>query len=70
MPKKRKASNDDASHNDSPAEKEVKQPAKKRKSKGGKEEDKMPLAERTAVGSLKKAMYIGAHVSGAGGEFE
>ncbi|EEY19784.1 DNA-(apurinic or apyrimidinic site) lyase [Verticillium alfalfae VaMs.102] len=27
----------------------------------------MPLAARTAVTSLKRAMYIGAHVSGAGG---
>ncbi|AEO53986.1 hypothetical protein MYCTH_114166 [Thermothelomyces thermophilus ATCC 42464] len=27
----------------------------------------MPLAPRTAVASLKRAMYIGAHVSGAGG---
>ncbi|CAI6100016.1 unnamed protein product [Clonostachys chloroleuca] len=29
--------------------------------------DAMPLAERTAISSLKKAMYIGAHVSAAGG---
>ncbi|CRK14121.1 hypothetical protein BN1708_011068 [Verticillium longisporum] len=29
--------------------------------------DDMPLAARTAVTSLKHAMYIGAHVSGAGG---
>ena len=39
---------------------------KKRKTKA-KEEDSMPLAERTAVSALKNAMYIGAHVSGAGG---
>ncbi|KAI0817911.1 xylose isomerase-like protein [Xylaria sp. FL0064] len=32
-----------------------------------KPEDEMPLAERTAIASLKKAMYIGAHVSSAGG---
>ncbi|KAI0864242.1 xylose isomerase-like protein [Xylaria cubensis] len=32
-----------------------------------KPEDTMPLAERTAIASLKKAMYIGAHVSSAGG---
>ncbi|PKS06584.1 hypothetical protein jhhlp_007332 [Lomentospora prolificans] len=38
--------------------------AKKQK-KGG--EDMTPLAARTAVASLKKAMYIGAHVSAAGG---
>ncbi|KAJ4421995.1 DNA-(apurinic or apyrimidinic site) lyase [Gnomoniopsis sp. IMI 355080] len=40
---------------------------KKRKSKKDKEDDMAPLAARTAVSSLKKAMYIGAHVSGAGG---
>lgn len=39
---------------------------KKRKKKG-KEDDAMPLAKRTGVASLKKGMYIGAHVSGAGG---
>jgi AP endonuclease-1 len=32
-----------------------------------KPEDVMPLAERTAIASLKKAMYVGAHVSSAGG---
>ncbi|KAF7548248.1 hypothetical protein G7046_g8743 [Stylonectria norvegica] len=41
-------------------------PAKKRKTKA-KDDDAMPLAARTAVTSLKTAMYIGAHVSGAGG---
>lgn len=40
---------------------------KKRKTKA-KEEDAMPLAERTAIPSLKKAMYLGAHVSAAGGQ--
>ncbi len=50
------------------SEEVVSRPAapKKRKTKG-KDEDSMPLAERTAVTSLKKAMYIGAHVSAAGG---
>lgn len=32
-----------------------------------KDEDMRPLVARTAVESLKKAMYIGAHVSSAGG---
>ncbi|ETS87736.1 hypothetical protein PFICI_01564 [Pestalotiopsis fici W106-1] len=49
--------------------------AKKRKttaassagSKKSKAEDMPPLAPRTAVASLKKAMYVGAHVSAAGG---
>ncbi|ROW10848.1 hypothetical protein VPNG_05344 [Cytospora leucostoma] len=40
---------------------------KKRKTKKEKEDEAMPLAQRTVVSSLKRAMYIGAHVSGAGG---
>lgn len=40
--------------------------AKRRKTKA-RDDDSMPLAERTAVASLDKAMYIGAHVSAAGG---
>ena len=40
---------------------------KKRKVGKAKEGDAMPLAERTSTASLKKAMYIGAHVSAAGG---
>ncbi|KAK7951521.1 xylose isomerase-like protein [Apiospora aurea] len=42
-------------------------PAKKTRTAKTKIEDIMPLAKRTAVASLKRAMYIGAHVSGAGG---
>ena len=38
---------------------------KKRRTK--KEQDSTPLADRTAVSSLKPAMHIGAHVSAAGG---
>ena len=41
---------------------------KKRKTKEEKEAEAMPLAARTLVATLKKAMHIGAHVSGAGGE--
>lgn len=41
--------------------------AKKRKTKAEKEEENMPLAARTVISSMKRAMYIGAHVSGAGG---
>lgn len=40
---------------------------KKRKGKGKGDEEAMILAERTAVSGLGKAMYIGAHVSAAGG---
>ncbi|KAK8056352.1 hypothetical protein PG993_001579 [Apiospora rasikravindrae] len=50
------------------AEKDTKSaPAKKTRTAKTKIEDTMPLAKRTAVSSLKQAMYIGAHVSGAGG---
>ncbi|KAI0456573.1 xylose isomerase-like protein [Xylaria acuta] len=43
-------------------------PKKRRAAKAkAKPADAMPLAERTAIASLKKAMYIGAHVSSAGG---
>ncbi len=45
-------------------------PAKKRKTAKAKDEDAMPLADRTAVSFLKKGMYIGAHVSAAGGMFK
>lgn len=49
--------------------KDTKQP-KKRISKAKSEESTMPLMDRTTVSSLKKTMYIGAHVSAAGGECE
>ncbi|RYP54163.1 hypothetical protein DL768_000942 [Monosporascus sp. mg162] len=49
-----------------PAVEEAK-PKKKRKSAKEKAEEAIPLAKRTAVSSLKKSMYIGAHVSSAGG---
>ncbi|ROV99952.1 hypothetical protein VMCG_06261 [Cytospora schulzeri] len=53
--------------NEDEKKKEVKPQPKKRKTKKEKEDEAMPLAERTVVSSLKRAMYIGAHVSGAGG---
>lgn len=63
-PGKRKAKTKD---DDDDAD-ETKAPKKRKtKSKEEKEAEAMPLAARTLVGSLKKAMYIGAHVSGAGG---
>ncbi|KAK8124969.1 AP endonuclease 1 [Apiospora kogelbergensis] len=49
------------------AEKASKPAAKKMRTAKAKIEDIVPLAKRTAVSSLKKTMYIGAHVSGAGG---
>lgn len=74
-PQKRKAAaikeedeDDDFENVDPAEEKETKKPAPKKRKTKVKEEDAMPLAARTAIGSLKRAMYIGAHVSGAGGE--
>jgi AP endonuclease 1 len=65
---KRKAS-PDYEEDDSLAVAEPNRPAKKRKTKAKEKSAAaaMPLAERTAVTSLKKAMYLGAHVSAAGG---
>ncbi len=61
---KRKAETDDTTDTKplAPAPK-----PKKRRTAKAIDEDTMPLADRTAVSSLKKAMYIGAHVSAAGG---
>ncbi|KAI7781157.1 dna-(apurinic or apyrimidinic site) lyase 1 [Diaporthe eres] len=72
--KKRKAADDTEdedhecdSHNEAEQDEKEKPGPKKRKTKKEKEAEAMPLAARTAVSSLKRAMYIGAHVSGAGG---
>lgn len=59
---KRKAESESDADSKTQASKVV----KKRKAKG-KGDDEMILAERTAVSTLGKAMYIGAHVSAAGG---
>jgi AP endonuclease-1 len=66
--KRKKAAKDEEDEEDDEdaSEKKV---IKKRKTKEEKEAEAMPLAARTLVGGLKKAMYIGAHVSGAGGMF-
>lgn len=69
-PAKRKAevTEEDADKKEgSEAEAEDKKVTKKRKTKEEKEAEAMPIATRTAIGSLKHAMHIGAHVSGAGG---
>ncbi len=67
VPAKRAVPEDDGDlESDSSAEKEAKRPAKKQKKASGKATD-MALAERTAIKSLKKSMFIGAHVSSAGG---
>lgn len=40
---------------------------KPRKTKEQKEEEMVPIASRTAISTLKRKIYIGAHVSAAGG---
>lgn len=59
-PAKRKAKIEDEDADDTKVK-------KKRKTKEEKEAEAMPLAERTAISTLNKAMYFGAHVSAAGG---
>ncbi|KAM7194747.1 Xylose isomerase-like, TIM barrel-containing domain containing protein [Rhypophila sp. PSN 637] len=56
-------SDDEDVKNENPAEEKKKGKARP----SSKKQDNMPLAERTVITSLKRPMYIGAHVSGAGG---
>jgi hypothetical protein len=68
---KRKVKDEDEDEDDEEErviEKPEKKVAKKRKTKEDKETDTMPLAARTAIATLKKKMYIGAHISSAGGK--
>lgn len=62
---KRKAKVED----DEPEDPDETKTKKKRKTKEEKEAEAMPVAARTAVATLRKAMHIGAHVSGAGGKY-
>lgn len=64
--RKSKAVNEDEEDDEDAGEKKA---TKKRKTKEEKEAEAMPLAARTGIEGLKKAMRIGAHVSGAGGMF-
>ena len=64
-PAKRKAKKEEDDENEGDDTKTK----KKRKTKEEKETEAMPILARTAVAMLKKAMHIGAHVSGAGGKF-
>lgn len=67
---KRKAEPDASETDSGEASRAAKRPKAKAKAKAktkAKGDDGMLLAERTAVASLGKAMYIGAHVSAAGG---
>lgn len=65
---KRKVKEEDKDEED--YESEEAKPKKRKTTKGKgkkKDEDMAPLVARTVVTSLKRAMYIGAHVSSAGG---
>ena len=64
--RKVKAEDDEDENEEGAGEKIV---TKKRKTKEEKEAESIPLATRTSIELLKKGMYIGAHVSGAGGAF-
>lgn len=66
---KRKAKAGDEDEDDEGADADEKKVKKKRKTKEEKEAEAMPLAARTAIGTLKHAMHIGAHVSASGGMF-
>ncbi|KAI1114384.1 xylose isomerase-like protein [Nemania sp. NC0429] len=66
-PKAKDESDDSASEKRKPAAAATKKPKAARSKAKAKLEDATPLAERTDITSLKKPMYIGAHVSSAGG---
>lgn len=67
-PKKAKVKRKAESDEEANQELDSKKLKKKRKTKEEKEAEAMPLAARTSIQSLKKSIYIGAHVSGAGGK--
>lgn len=64
---KRKVKNEDGEAQDELEGKVEKKVVKKRKTKEEKEAELIPLAPRTNILTLPKKMYIGAHISGAGG---
>ncbi|KFY29172.1 hypothetical protein V493_02508, partial [Pseudogymnoascus sp. VKM F-4281 (FW-2241)] len=67
-PKRRiKAEEKEEDEEEKIVEKPAKKPAKKRKTKEEAENEAMPVAARTAVETLKRKMYFGAHISAAGG---
>ena len=65
--KRKSTVKDEDFENVDPVEEKVSAAKKRKTTKGAKAGENMKLAERTVVSSLKKAMYIGAHVSAAGG---
>jgi AP endonuclease-1 len=64
---KRKPADEADFEDDGSVQEAKKRTAKKRKTKTATGEENMPLAERTAATALRRSMYIGAHVSSAGG---
>lgn len=66
-PKRKIKAEEEDSHDEKTITKAAKKPVKKRKTKEETENDAMPVAARTAVATLKRKMYIGAHISAAGG---
>ncbi|KAK1776600.1 xylose isomerase-like protein [Copromyces sp. CBS 386.78] len=58
---------EDIENKDPVQEVETKKPAPKKRKTKASEEDATPLAARTPVESMKRKLYIGAHVSSAGG---
>ncbi|KAI1383283.1 AP endonuclease [Hypoxylon trugodes] len=64
--KKRKAT-ENPEHVGEPGTEEPKSGKKRKTTTKAKAEDLMALAKRTIINTLKKSMYIGAHVSAAGG---
>lgn len=67
-PKRKIKDEDEDVEEEKIVEKPAKKVVKKRKTKEEAENDAMPVAARTAVATLKKKMYIGAHISAAGGK--
>ncbi|CCC06159.1 hypothetical protein SMACR_00377 [Sordaria macrospora] len=58
---------EDIENKDPVASEETKKPAPKKRKTKASEEDATPLAARTPMESMKRKLYIGAHVSSAGG---
>ncbi|KFX91850.1 hypothetical protein O988_07555 [Pseudogymnoascus sp. VKM F-3808] len=66
-PKRKIKDEEEDSSDEKTTAKPAKKPVKKRKTKEETENDAMPVAARSAVAALKRKMYIGAHISAAGG---
>lgn len=67
-PLKRKIKDEDEDEEEKIIEKPAEKAVKKRKTKEEAENEAMPIAARTAVATMMRKMYIGAHISAAGGK--